>query len=426
MAAFTIFCVTPTSHPPLPGWYTRGMDNEKALAPVLPLKAKKKAAKKYRPWTRSGATLGHIRGDTYWIDRTVHGIRHRVSTSCKTADAAYEEYKLWEQDPTHYAPRGTLRAGSGWEQAALAFLQFKENVESLSDAYLDELAAQLERFGEYRGFTSLDTFTQADIEAFLTDLVAGNLTGRLVNELDESGKPIPELDENGNPALDEKGRRKHKKKLVASERPREVARNRHLAALKSLMSWARDRDPPLTKNTADMKVRLAREDRNVRPPEPVETPRWKAVAMNLDNRWRAAQEALLGSGLRYGELARLTLDDIQPRGIIVRKAKRRKGRTVPVSTRTIRAVKKMLKLGGAPNDKASQMDHRLEAACRAAGVKRYTAHHLRHTYGTECLRNGMDIRTLQERLGHSDIKTTMRYLHAVRAIDGDDKNYAPV
>ena len=39
----------------------------------------------------------------------------------------------------------------------------------------------------------------------------------------------------------------------------------------------------------------------------------------------------------------------------------------------------------------------------------------RHTYATENARAGMKIRDLQARMGHSDIRTTMKYVEAVRA-----------
>ena len=46
----------------------------------------------------------------------------------------------------------------------------------------------------------------------------------------------------------------------------------------------------------------------------------------------------------------------------------------------------------------------------ASGITIYS---LRHTYATMALRSGIDVRTLQKRMGHSDIKTTMEYLHFV-------------
>ena len=51
---------------------------------------------------------------------------------------------------------------------------------------------------------------------------------------------------------------------------------------------------------------------------------------------------------------------------------------------------------------------------RAEGMdSEITIYSLRHTYATMALRGGVDLRTLQKRMGHSDIKTTMEYLHHI-------------
>ena len=51
--------------------------------------------------------------------------------------------------------------------------------------------------------------------------------------------------------------------------------------------------------------------------------------------------------------------------------------------------------------------------CQAGLTKRATSHTFRHSFATHLLESGYDIRTVQELLGHKDVKTTMIYTHVL-------------
>ncbi|MFH0909566.1 MAG: tyrosine-type recombinase/integrase, partial [bacterium] len=149
---------------------------------------------------------------------------------------------------------------------------------------------------------------------------------------------------------------------------------------------------------------------------------------------RTIFEVLYSTGLRGGELCKLTLYEVnlQERMIRVVEGKGRKDRVVPVGkvatsylAEYIKTVRPIL-LGekqtpvvfvtaqGEPfktNNLRSQfMLHR----DRAGLPDIITVHSLRHTCATEMLKGGASIRHVQELLGHASISTTQIYTHVVQ------------
>lgn len=344
----------------------------------------RKADESTKPWRIGRVPVGFVRNGIYYIDRTLPGRgRFKRSTHCTDPAAAEEVYRKWERNPRAVVPRPG--SASNWDQAVEAYLRYSALTAQNSAGHVEKQGGYFDNLAASGLFPSLDTFTGSDVRAYMAWRSGGGVEGRKV----------------GRPAV-----------------------NRDLAALKAMMTWARREG--ITTNAADSEVSMLREDEGANAPSEIPERVWRAVNKALLPRWRLASEIILGAGLRYGELARMTATDLRPGGIHVPKTKRRKARTIPVSMRTVASAKRLLALGGVPDDEAGQLDHRLRCACEAASQTPYSAHELRHTYATVFLRNVGDLRELQARLGHASIKTTEKYLHALRATERRKSVGAPL
>lgn len=150
-----------------------------------------------------------------------------------------------------------------------------------------------------------------------------------------------------------------------------------------------------------------------------------------DIRNLALVDLLFATGMRVGEVSSLNVDDFSVTELMFRvHGKGGRGRLAyVVDDQTILIQKQHLEartqlvsespalfLNAAGERLSTQGIANIIAQFRRdAGIERHiTPHMLRHTVATLLLRNGMDIRVVQEFLGHASIATTQRYTHVVK------------
>lgn len=135
---------------------------------------------------------------------------------------------------------------------------------------------------------------------------------------------------------------------------------------------------------------------------------------------------IYSAGLRMGELLRLDVADIDRdrRQVLIRGGKGKKDRVSLLSTKLLHMLDAYLseyrpkqhlfegQTGGRYSEASVQAV--FHAAKEKAGIaKPATVHTLRHSFATHLLLAHYDIRTVQELLGHKDVKTTMIYTHVL-------------
>lgn len=158
------------------------------------------------------------------------------------------------------------------------------------------------------------------------------------------------------------------------------------------------------------------------------------------DKFMAAVLLCLYVGLRLGELCALRWTDIDFNGKVLtvnRTVQRIAGpdhitktvllenppksessrRTIPLTLELLEILsglkrEQLYVFGGEKPLEPRTMQYRFKKLLKEAGIDDRTFHTLRHTFATNCVENGMDVKALSELLGHSDVKITLnRYVH---------------
>ena len=211
--------------------------------------------------------------------------------------------------------------------------------------------------------------------------------------------------------------------------------NYHLIALRSFLKFCAKRN--IGAMTAD-KIELARTQRPqvtfLNAEELTKLANQPDVSKPVGIRDRAIVELLFSSGLRVSELVNLDRGDINlKQGEFMVRGKGGKDRPVFVSADASNWVEKYLEsrqdnvtalfisYSGTKKADTSGNFRRLNARsiqrlvaryAKLAGITKHVSPHtLRHSFATDLLTNGADLRSVQAMLGHSNVATTQIYTH---------------
>jgi integrase/recombinase XerC len=228
--------------------------------------------------------------------------------------------------------------------------------------------------------------------------------------------------------------------MVRHRKPATV--NRHLAALSTLMAWAKqtgqiEHDP--TEGLHGI-PQVAQGPRSLDKKEQYALQRAIEKDLQLSRlrypkRWRVHQRDgsltifLLHTGLRLGEALALHLDDFQlsdRKGLVtVRQGKRGKSRSVPLNAEARKALQEWLE--ARPEGDGSYLWIGLESRAagrlsgrtvqrallrigQAAGLERLIPHVLRHTFAKNLIDAGVGLERVAALLGHANLNTTRIYV----------------
>jgi len=208
--------------------------------------------------------------------------------------------------------------------------------------------------------------------------------------------------------------------------------NYYLIALRAFLKFLRKRD---IESLSPERIELAKvPERSLDLISPTELERlMKAPDCTTPTglRDRAILELLFSTGLRISELCNLSIDDVDlTRDEFSVRGKGDKIRVVFLSDNAKRSIQKYLagrkdmddalfiqygkKTKNAKELRLSPraVQRTLKACAIKAGITRkVTPHVIRHSFATDLLRNGADLRSVQALLGHAHIGTTQIYTH---------------
>lgn len=181
--------------------------------------------------------------------------------------------------------------------------------------------------------------------------------------------------------------------------------------------------------TSDPAIEIEHPKYEVKPPRILSKIEYRALRDTCrgDVRIYAIVELFLQTGIRIGELANLTLDDLKPTEIHISAQEGHAERMVPLNKAAKDAIDKYIeqRATNAPNKSLfitktgrplliRNIRTAIDRYFRIAGIEGAKVNDLRHTFIAHHLMAGTAITTLSKLVGHKRLSTTERYLELVK------------
>lgn len=328
----------------------------------------------------------------HWhFTKTINGARYRCALPTARTKGQAEEAERQKLKEIH---EGTF----GKSQASAVFIDFAEQV-------------YLPWSKENKRSTSDKYYVEA-LKAFFKRKTFAEITSMLIEKFKSERRKTPIVSGKGE---------------SMKSRPRRPASvNRELECLSSIFSMAMRKPHRLVRENPCREVaKLKEENRRSRYLSPDEEERLLAACTGKRAHLKPILVVALNTGMRRGEILSLKWPQVDlARGFIhLTQTKSGKSRDVPINS-VVREELLMLKARSRSEfvfanpmtgQAVTDVKRAFAAACGDSQVVNLHFHDLRHTAATRMAETGAEPSTIKDILGHSDLRMTDRYTHAVES-----------
>jgi len=312
----------------------------------------------------------------------------------------YQRGKIWYIDTSYRGKR--IRKAVGKDKKLAEAVLKKTEVSLIENKYLDINRKNKIKFSEFSKYF-LETYSKVNKKSWTRDQLSINHLNRFFGSkflYEITSRDIEEY-----------------KKIRLNSKIKVATLNRELACLKTILykavEWGSLQQLPA-------KIKLFKEN-NQRLKYLTEQEAQKIIELSPEP-LKSIVIIALYTGMRQGEILNMRWQDIDLREkiITVPETKSNEKRYIPMNNTVLETI---LSRGHNINSQnifcnkdnkpisSSYVTHTFRKVIKKAGIKDFRFHDLRHTFASWLVMKGVNLKTIQELLGHKDNRMTLRYSH---------------